>query len=139
MALGVWLAAAGVTLHAYWHDPAYRADDHRAAVRYLREHWRPGDVVLVNAGWPYTALTTYWDGPIATRSRLTGDLPATPDDPNTLVMVTTGHLDGDPEPGLGRSPLRLLRDAGGRGAGSRSRRCYRTGSTASGNTASTTP
>ena len=99
VALGVWLAAAGVTLYAYWHDPAYRADDHRAAVRYVREHWRPGDVVLVNAGWPYTALTTYWDGPIATRSRLTGDLPAAPDDPNALVMVTTGHVDGDP--GLG--------------------------------------
>ena len=101
VALGVWLAAAGVTLHAYWHDPAYRADDHRAAVRYVREHWRPGDVVLVNAGWPYTALTTYWDGPIATRSRLTGDLPATPDDPNALVMVTTGHVDGDPGLGWG--------------------------------------
>ena len=101
VALGVWLAAAGVTLHAYWHDPAYRADDHRAAVRYLREHWRPGDVVLVNAGWPYTALTTYWDGPIATRSRLTGDLPAAPDDPNALVMVTTGHVDGDPGLGWG--------------------------------------
>ena len=101
VALGVWLAAAGVTLHAYWHDPAYRADDHRAAVRYVREHWRPGDVVLVNAGWPYTALTTYWDGPIATRSRLTGDLPAAPDDPNALVMVTTGHVDGDPGLGWG--------------------------------------
>ena len=101
VALGVWLAAAGVTLHAYWHDPAYRADDHRAAVRYVREHWRPGDVVLVNAGWPYTALTTYWDGPIATRSRLTGDLPAAPDDPNALVMVTTGHVDGDPSLGWG--------------------------------------
>jgi hypothetical protein len=101
VALGVWLAAAGVTLHAYWQDPAYRADDHRAAVRYVREHWRPGDVVLANAGWPYTALTTYWDGPIATRSRLTGDLPAAPDDPNALVMVTTGHVDGDPGLGWG--------------------------------------
>ena len=101
VALGVWLAAAGVTLYAYWHDPSYRAEDHRAAVRYVREHWRPGDVVLVNAGWPYTALTTYWDGPIATRSRLTGDLPAAPDDPNALVMVTTGHVDGDPGLGWG--------------------------------------
>ena len=101
VALVVWLAAAGVTLYAYWHDPAYRADDHRAAVRYVREHWRPGDVVLINAGWSYTALTTYWDGPIATRSRLAGDLPAAPDDPNALVMVTTGHLDGDPSLGWG--------------------------------------
>jgi uncharacterized membrane protein len=104
VALAVWLAAAGVTLHAYWYDPAYRADDHRAAVRYLREHWRPGDVVLVNAGWPYTALTTYWDGPIASRMRLTGDLPEAPDDPNALVMVTTGHVDGNP--GLGRGDPR---------------------------------
>jgi uncharacterized membrane protein len=99
VAFGVWLAAAGVTLHAFWTDPAYRADDHRAAVRFLREHWRPGDVVLVNAGWPYTALATYWDGPIASRTRLTGDLPAAPDDPSALVMVTAGHVDGDP--GLG--------------------------------------
>jgi uncharacterized membrane protein len=101
LALGVWLAAAGVTLYAYWSDPAFRADDHRAAVRYLRQHWRPGDVVLVNAGWPYTALTTYWDGPIASRTRLTGDLPAAPDDPNALVMITTGHVDGAPDLGWG--------------------------------------
>ena len=118
VALGVWLAAAGVTLHAYWHDPAYRADDHRAAVRYVREHWRPGDVVLVNAGWPYTALTTYWDGPIATpksahrrSTRIAG----------RSERVAHGH-DGSrgrrSRPRLGRSRLRLLRHAGGRGAAS---------------------
>ena len=101
VALSVWLAAAGVTLHAYWHDPAYRADDHRAAVRYLQDHWRPGDVVLVNAGWPYTALSTYWDGPIASRTRLTDDLPATPDDPDALLIVTTGRVGGDPDLGWG--------------------------------------
>ena len=117
VALVVWLAAAGVTLHAYWHDPAYRADDHRAAVRYVREHWRPGDVVLVNAGWPYTALTTYWDGPIATRS--------TPHrrsarDAGRSERVGHGHdwsRGRRSRPRLGRSPLRLLRHAGGRGAG----------------------
>ncbi len=101
VALGVWLAAAGVTLHAYWHDPAYRADDHRAAVRYVREHWRPGDVVLVNAGWPYTALTTYWDGPIVSRTsphrRPTRDAGRS----DALLIVTTGHVDGDPGLGWG--------------------------------------
>ena len=101
VALSVWLAAAGLTLHAYWHDPAYRADDHRAAVRFLQDHWRPGDVVLVNAGWPYTALSTYWDGPIASRTRLTDDLPATPDDPDALLIVTTGRVGGDPDLGWG--------------------------------------
>ena len=70
-------------------------------MRYVREHWRPGDVVLVNAGWPYTALTTYWDGPIASRTRLTDDLPATPDDPDALPIVTTGHVNSDPGLGWG--------------------------------------
>ena len=116
VALGVWLAAAGVTLHAYWHDPAYRADDHRAAVRYVREHWRPGDVVLVNAGWPFTTLTTYWDGPIASRTRLTDDLPATPGDPDALLIVTDRSRRRRSRPRLGRSSLRLLRHARGRDA-----------------------
>ncbi len=94
----IWLAAAGVTLRAFWSDPVYRADDHRAAVHFLQAHWRPGDVVLVNAGWAYTALTTYWDGPVAVRTRLTDDLPA-PGDDGAPVIITTGHVDGDP--GLG--------------------------------------
>ena len=93
-----WLAAAGVTLHAFWADPRYRADDHREAVRFLQEHWRPGDVVLVNAGYTYTALLTYWDGPIATRGRLTGELP-TPRADAALVLLTTGHVDAAPNLG----------------------------------------
>jgi len=96
----VWLAAAGTTLHAFWFDPVYRADDHRAAVRELRARWRPGDVLLVNAGWAYTAVATYWDGAIGGRYRITGALPeARPDD--ALVMVTTGHVDGDATLGWG--------------------------------------
>ena len=96
----VWVAAAGVTLHAFWFDPVYRADDHRAAVRELGARWRPGDVLLVNAGWPYTAVATYWDGAIGGRYRMTGALPeARPDD--ALVMVTTGHMDGDATLGWG--------------------------------------
>jgi len=89
-----WLAAAGVTLNAFWADSAYRADDHRAAVRFLQEHWRPGDVVLVDAGWVYTALTTYWDGPVADRTRLTGDV-STPRADGALVMVTAGHVNSN--------------------------------------------
>lgn len=93
-----WLIAAGVTLSAFWSSPLYRTDDLRAAVRFLQERWRPGDVLLVNAGWPYTALTTYWEGPITSRSRLTDALPV-PRDDGALIIVTTGHVDGDP--GLG--------------------------------------
>ncbi len=98
--LGIWLAASAITAHAFWFDPAWRADDHRAAVRFLQERWRPGDVVLVNAGWTYTALATYWDGPIAGRQQLTAE-PVEPRSDDALVMVTTGHLDGDPGLGWG--------------------------------------
>lgn len=95
---GVWLAASAVSAHAFWFDPLWRGDDHRGAVRFLQERWRPGDVVLVNAGWTYTALMTYWDGPIGHRGRLTAP-PPEPRSDDALLMVTTGHLDGDP--GLG--------------------------------------
>jgi len=90
--MACWLAASGFTLHAFWTAPADRADDHRAAVRFLRDRWRPGDVALVNAGYAYTALLTYWDGPAAFRGRLTADLPA-PAANGGLVVVTTGHVD----------------------------------------------
>ena len=68
---GVWLAAAAVTLHAFWFDARYRADDHRAAVHNLQSRWQPGDVALINAGYAYPPLYTYWQGPIADRGRLT--------------------------------------------------------------------
>ncbi len=90
---GGWLIAAAVTLVAFWFDPLYRADDHRAAVRDLQSRWRPGDVVLVNVGYAYPPLYTYWNGPIAERSRLTEPLPQ-PREDGALVTVTTGHVDG---------------------------------------------
>ncbi len=61
-----WLIAATLillyasSLRAFWHDPAYRADDHRGAVRALALGWRPGDVILVNAGWTTPLLAIYW-------------------------------------------------------------------------------
>jgi uncharacterized membrane protein len=94
----LWLGAAGVSLRDFWTAPAYRTDDLRGAVRFLQARWRPGDVLVVNAGYAYTALQTYWDGPIAARARLTDDLP-TPRTDAALVMLTTGHVDG--APGLG--------------------------------------
>ena len=94
----LWVVGAVATLHAFWTSPEYRADDHRGAVRALYERWRPGDAVLVNAGYAYTALATYWPGEIAERGRLTGALP----DPRVddgLLMLTTGHVDGAPDLG----------------------------------------
>jgi hypothetical protein len=95
-----WLVAAAATNQAYWTDPAYVKDDHRAAVASLEAQWRPGDVVLVNAGYAYTALATYWQGAIAFRGRLTGSLPA-PRTDAALVMVTTGSIGGSASLGWG--------------------------------------
>ena len=62
-ALILILAGSTLSLRAFWTDPALRPDDHRAAVRELAERWRPGDAILVNAGYAYPALLTYWSGP----------------------------------------------------------------------------
>lgn len=54
--IGIGLASAA----NFWFAPPYRADDHRSAVAALAAQWRPGDTILVNAGWIYPILTTYW-------------------------------------------------------------------------------
>ena len=105
-----WLALAaiavfsGTSLYAYHTEPQYASDDHRAAVQFLAEQWRPGDVILVNAGYAYTALVTYWEGePIAWRGRLVGDWTAgwRESEADGPVVVQTGSVDGDPSLGWG--------------------------------------
>ncbi len=59
-------------------------------------------MLLVNAGWPYTAISTYWNGIIGGRYRITGALPEARED-DALVMVTSGHTDGDANLGWGDS------------------------------------
>jgi Dolichyl-phosphate-mannose-protein mannosyltransferase len=56
----LFVALNGWSLFNFWVAPTFQTDDHRAAVAHLATHWRPGDAILVNAGWVYTALTTYW-------------------------------------------------------------------------------
>ena len=88
---------SGVSLHAYHTDPLYASDDHRAAVRFLSEQWRPGDAILVNAGYAYTALETYWEGaPFAWRGRLVdgGDALGGAAASAGPVVVQTGSVDG---------------------------------------------
>ncbi len=57
--IGLGVASAA-SLQSFWHAPAHRADDHRQAVALLAEQWRPGDLILVNAGWVYPAVQIYW-------------------------------------------------------------------------------
>lgn len=93
-----------LSLQRAWRDPDFRADDHRAALHYLSSRWRPGDVILVNAGYAYTALLTYWDQPIAWRGRLTDFTPAAAASligANGAIILQTGSVDGPASLGWG--------------------------------------
>ena len=99
--LAVVVLFSGVSLYHYHTGVHYASDDHRAAVRYLGQHWRPGDAILVNAGYAYTALEVYWDAmqPMAWRGRLVDDYgPAVEQGP---VVLQAGTVDGDPALGWG--------------------------------------
>ena len=111
---------SGASLARFWRDPLLRADDHRSAVAELAAHWRPGDAILVNAGWAYTALEVYWPtelvGPRAVappklgeRQRLLDYADSVPPNANLPdnvlnakpVVIRTGSVDGPPSLGWG--------------------------------------
>lgn len=58
-----WLVSLVISitsLYEFWTNPLYRTDDHHQAVLELAQQWRPGDSILVNAGWAYPPLVIYW-------------------------------------------------------------------------------
>ncbi len=95
-----------LSLHQMWTNPLYAADDHRAAVTTLASQWRPGDAILVNVGWVYTALMVYWPtelpSPNASHPPKIADVvrltePNTEQRSSTYdapVIVHTGSVDG---------------------------------------------
>ncbi len=109
----LFLIAYALGLRAFWNDPAYRADDHRAAVRTLAAEWRPGDVIFANAGWITPLLEVYWpqagDGPdavpppLATAVRLVDAKPtlALPMGEESVPLVRGGSVGGDATLGWG--------------------------------------
>ena len=102
--LVVVVALSGISFHAYHADPSYASDDHREAVRFLAEQWRPGDAILVNAGYAYTALETYWDGEsIAWRGRLVSDGTSSWEEAASRgpIVVQAGSVEGAPSLGWG--------------------------------------
>lgn len=115
VALLLWLAISAAAVLSFWCDPLYRADDHRSAVATLASQWRPGDAILVNAGWIYPILTTYWptqpigvDGvappPFEQIVRLPGFAQAYAADRNFFtqpIIVRGGSVDGAPSLGWG--------------------------------------
>jgi mannosyltransferase len=108
---GALLAAAiGYSDYNFWFDPRYAHDDLRDAVHYLTQHWRPGDAILINAGYTYTAFDYYSDLPVAWRGRLIdyppndaslGTPPHSIDPRAGASVLETGSIGGSPSLGWG--------------------------------------
>lgn len=109
---GRWLTAAALLLlittsaysaYNFWFDSRYADDDLRGAVQRIAAEWRPGDAVLINAGYTYTAFAYYYDQPIAWRGRLTDYAPR----PNMTdaragaIVLQTGSLGSNASLGWG--------------------------------------
>ncbi|MFQ5610655.1 MAG: glycosyltransferase family 39 protein [Anaerolineae bacterium] len=94
------LAGAIFSLRELHANPRYAADDFRAAVQLIEGRWQPGDVILVNAGYAYTALDYYFNGPLAGRLRLTDFSPAEGRMQAPLVLQA-GTVNGPPTLGFG--------------------------------------
>jgi uncharacterized membrane protein len=103
LSLALIAALALLSIHAYRTDPRFAPDDHRAAVAFLAEAWRPGDVVLVDAGYAYPALLTYWPDQLIVRlGRLVGDdPPAAGEGAEGPIVLLAGSVDGSPALGWG--------------------------------------
>lgn len=97
--LAVLITASTFSIYQFWFNPQYAKDDLRGAVNYLEERWRPGDAVLINAGYTYTAFALYFDQPLAWRGRLTE---FAPHDPRAgAIVAQTGSIGGAPNLGWG--------------------------------------
>ena len=95
----VWLSGSGFSMYQLHTNPLYAADDLRAAVQFIADRWRPGDAVVINAGYVYTGFVYYYRQPIAGRLRLV-DFARAPSEPYPLLLQT-GSIGGDPQLGWG--------------------------------------
>jgi len=99
--VGAVLILAGLrSAQAYFFDPRYVSDDHQGAVAYLQDHVRPGDALLINAGYAYPTFLYYYKGPIDWRGRLTQVADA-PGPGRGLVVFQTGSIGSSPYLGWG--------------------------------------
>lgn len=104
----VLLTVSGWGLAEFWTNPLYRADDHRGTVAELAAQWRPGDLILVNAGWAYTVLEIYWPteltGPGAALPPLLGTMTRLGQPGGEgVAVVQSGSVDGGLSLGWGSS------------------------------------
>lgn len=92
-----FLSVTGYSLDNFWHNEQYAEDDLRGAVNDIAERWRPGDVILVNAGYAYPALAYYFPETIA-HERLTNYRGAETASP---LVLQTGSIGGAKNLGWG--------------------------------------
>jgi uncharacterized membrane protein len=98
------LILSAESLQRFWYDTAYAADDLRGGVKQIEALWRSEDVVLMNAGYTYTALNYYFDDPIAWQGRLPTWAMTDQDQIEYsagLVALQTGSIGGEPSLGWG--------------------------------------
>ncbi|MBN1995077.1 MAG: glycosyltransferase family 39 protein [Anaerolineae bacterium] len=93
------LAASGYSVYQMHFNPRYQADDYRSAVNFIQAHWQPGDVILANAGYTYTAFVYYSHLPHLERRRLVPY--QSPADSQHPLLLQTGFVNGDPRLGWG--------------------------------------
>ena len=70
------LIGSAYSIYQFHFNPRYQADDFRAAVAFIDNHWQPGDAIITNAGYIYTAAT-YYTGPTYAGTPTAGPLPFT--------------------------------------------------------------
>ncbi len=100
MSLLFILGTSAYSIYNFHFDPRYASDDHRGAANYLEERLRPGDAVLINAGYAYPAFLYYYEGPIAWRGRLV-NYREVADLGEGTVVLQTGSIGGQATLGWG--------------------------------------
>ncbi len=100
LALALVVVSNGYSLYNFHFDNLYASDDYRSGVGLIEKEWAPGDAVLVNAGYVYTAFDYYFHDKIAWQGKLR-DYYGCPEQKNGIVVVETGTVGGPPELGWG--------------------------------------
>lgn len=95
----VLLGGCIFSVYQFHVDPHYRADDFRSAVQFIERHWQPGDVILANAGYTYTAFSYYTDFTNLERRRLVPYRPA--ENAHRPLLLQTGTVNGPAQLGWG--------------------------------------
>jgi 4-amino-4-deoxy-L-arabinose transferase-like glycosyltransferase len=99
-AAGLIVAASAFSVYQLHFNPKYRPDDYRAAVNFIQSRWQPGDLILINAGYTYTAFLYYAGSPgNLQRQRL---LPYhRPQNTEQPLLLQTGVINGEARLGWG--------------------------------------